>query len=131
MPLEHIHPAIDIKETAKNFTVEVNLPGVKEENIKLRVSPTSLEISAHQEEKTEKEKKDYIYRERHDLRYYRRLVMPQKIDPDNVCCEYKNGVLEITLPKVPEEKLREIPVKKLPKKSAKKEPESAASKKKE
>ena len=60
--------------------------------------------------KEKKEEEGYIYRERHSGRYYRAVSLPSTIDPDNAKASYKNGVLEIKMPKSEVKKKRSLEI---------------------
>lgn len=90
----------DIKDNGDSFTLEAELPGFNKEDIDLDVKDGILTISAeHKEEKDEKDDKgNYLRRER---RYgsFSRSFDVSGIDETAIGAAYKNGVLELTLPK--------------------------------
>jgi HSP20 family protein len=81
-------PLVDIVDTDGEIKVIVELPGVAKEDIKLRGTEEKLTISV-----------DVA-----DRKYYKEIDLPSKIDPKKAKTSYKNGVLEVTLAKVEEEK---------------------------
>ena len=95
----------DVSEQDDRFLLEAELPGFGKEDISIDVSEGVLTISAEHKEETEEDKKDYVYRER---RYgsYKRSFDLSGIDADAITGEYKNGVLEINLPKEKEEEAK-------------------------
>jgi HSP20 family protein len=89
----------DVQETDTDVIVTVELPGVTKEDIKLHVTSDRVEIKAEKKEEAEKEEEGYrAYRKRY-AGFYRQVPLPQQIEPDHAKATYKNGVLEITLPK--------------------------------
>lgn len=104
-------PAIDVSENDESYTVKADLPGIKKEDINVTVNDGILTISA--ETKTEDEKKEgdkVIRRERRYGKYSRSMSLGQQIDEDNVRAAYKDGVLELMLPKKAEAKRQKITV---------------------
>jgi len=91
----------EYKETDKEFIIEVELPGVEKDDIKLNVTDTGIEIKA--EKKQEKEEADdksgeYRYAGRY-AGFYQAFDVPDNADLENIDAEYKNGVLKIKIPK--------------------------------
>lgn len=91
----------DIVENKDNFVLSADLPGYNKEDIKIDIKDDMLTISAeHKEEKDEKDSKgNYIRRER-SYGSYQRSFDISNIDSEKINAEYKNGVLELTLPKL-------------------------------
>ena len=77
-------PLVDIVDTDSEIKVIVELPGVAKEEIKLSGTEDTLTISV----------------DNHQRKYYKEIEIPAKIDPKKAKSSYKNGVLEVTLPKV-------------------------------
>lgn len=90
----------DIRETENEYVLEADLPGFAREDIDLSIENGYLTISA--EHKTNNEEKDekgnYIRRERSYGSYSRRFDI-SGIDEETISASFKNGVLEVTLPK--------------------------------
>ena len=90
----------DIKDVGDKYVMESELPGFEKEDIKRDINGSYLTISA--EHKDSKEEKDdegkYIRRER-TFGSYKRSFDISDVDTDNISAEYKNGILEIGLPK--------------------------------
>jgi len=103
----YIAPPVDIFETDESLTVIADLPGVKREEVDIRVEDNILTI---------KGKAGYrpaapIIREEFSLRgYYRQFQLSDIVDQNKICAESKNGVLTITLPKAEKTKPRQIKV---------------------
>jgi HSP20 family protein len=104
-------PLTDIVEDKDNFTLHLDLPGVKKEDVKISFSDGQLTISG--ERKQEKETSDSKYHrvERVFGKYYRSFTLPSKIKEDKIEAEFKDGQLMITVPKAEEAKPKEIPIK--------------------
>jgi len=89
------------KETDKEFVVQVEIPGVDKEDIKLNVTDTGLEIKAEkksEKEKGEKNGEEYSYTKSY-AGFYQMFDVPENADLENIDASYKNGVLSIRLPK--------------------------------
>jgi HSP20 family protein len=98
-------PLVDIKETEKTFIIEADLPGFKKEDVTIDVAADTIEISAdHKEDKEEEQEKDgskYLRRERCAYKFFRQISLPSPIDTEKIESNYKDGTLELTLPKAP------------------------------
>ncbi len=103
-------PFADIMDTGKELKVTVELPGVERENIQINATETSLDIRAEVKHEEEEKRGDYVRKERSYRVFQRSFTLPVEVDPGKAKATYKNGVLEITLPKLKEEKKRSIKV---------------------
>ncbi len=99
VPAEYREPFIDVIETDKEVIATAEMPGLEKQDIKLNLTEDRLEISAETKHEEKKEEKGYVYRERRSGSYYRAISLPSPIDPDKSKASYKNGVLEIKMPK--------------------------------
>jgi HSP20 family protein len=92
-------PKVDVFEEDNAFEVHLSVPGMNKEDFKIDVSENHLTISG--ERKTSKEKKENNYRsiETNYGLFSRTFVLPDNIDVNKIEAEYKNGILELTLPK--------------------------------
>ncbi|MEW6146091.1 MAG: Hsp20/alpha crystallin family protein [Thermodesulfobacteriota bacterium] len=104
------HPYVDVYETEGGYVLKAELPGVNKEDIKIDVSNSTLTLKGEKkfEEKTEKDK--YVRIERSYGSFTRTFALSDKVDSENIKAAYKDGVLEITLPKKEEAKPKEIKV---------------------
>jgi HSP20 family protein len=99
VPAEYREPFIDVIETDKEVIATAEMPGLEKQDIKINVTEDRLEISAETKKEEKKEEKGYVYRERRSGSYYRAISLPSPVDPDKSKASYKNGVLEIKMPK--------------------------------
>lgn len=108
---ESFAPAIDLYEDENEYVVEAELPGLKQDEIKVSVEDDILTISG--EKKREKEvKKENLYRsERFYGKFERQIVLPQNTEKDNIKASYKNGVLKVVIPKKEEAKPKRVDIK--------------------
>ncbi len=99
IPAGSRQPFVDVIETDKEVVATAEMPGLEKQDIKINVSEDRLEISAETKHEEKKEEKGYVYRERRTGSYYRAIALPSPVDPDNSKASYKNGILEIKMPK--------------------------------
>jgi HSP20 family protein len=103
-------PALDVSEDKDNVYVRVELPGMRKEDIDVSLHNGSLSISG--ERKSEEEFKDAeVYRaERFFGRFQRTVTLPTQVAADKIKAQYKDGLLNVTLPKAEEAKPKHIDV---------------------
>jgi len=96
---------VTMKENENQFAVQAEVPGFKANDIKIGAEPRRLVIEGNSEEvsedKTEGETEKIIFSERRINRFCRAIDLPAEIDPAKVTANLKEGLLHITLPKVP------------------------------
>ncbi|MEM3616402.1 MAG: archaeal heat shock protein Hsp20 [Candidatus Bathyarchaeia archaeon] len=92
---EEREPLVDIVETDNEIHVVAELPGVEKEDIKLHGTEDTLTISVDTPQR----------------KYYKELTLPAKVNVKEAKTQYKNGVLEVTLPKIKEKKPKGEPLK--------------------
>ena len=99
VPGQQREPFIDVIESDKEIIATAEMPGLEKQDININVTEDRLEISAETKHEEKKEEKGYIYRERRSGSYYRAISLPSPVDPDKSKATYKNGVLEVKMPK--------------------------------
>jgi len=105
-------PTVNTREDEKAYHIEVDLPGVKKEDIHVDISDGVLTISGERKFKKETKEKDYYKVESSFGKFERSFRLPEDVNDEEIKAESKDGVLEITLPKVKkEEKKKKIEVK--------------------
>ena len=109
-------PSVDIREDEKAYVLEAELPGFCEKDVDVHVDKHVLKISSIAKAQKEEKKEDkngynYLIRERSCQNFERSFALPEGIDEDNITGEFKNGLLMLTLPKVPETQPKKIEVK--------------------
>ena len=75
------------------------LPSFEKPDININLTKDRLEVTAETKHEEKKEEEGYLYRERHSGKYYRSISLPSMVDSNNARATYKNGVLEIKIPK--------------------------------
>jgi HSP20 family protein len=91
---------IDVDENDKAFTVKADIPGVKKEDIQIDVDDDKVSLRAEvKQEKEEKKGGKVVYSERSYGMVSRSFTLPAHVDATGAKAEYKDGVLNLTLPK--------------------------------
>ena len=93
------------------YTIEVDLPGVKKEDINVSIEDNYLTVSAERKFDEKVQKGDYYLMESAYGKYTRSFYLPEDIDRDSIDARYENGRLIITFEKVASKKRRDIAVK--------------------
>jgi HSP20 family protein len=103
-------PPVDVYEDEHNVVLKIEVPGIDEKDIDVRVENNTLTV--HGERKLEKEEKEENFRrvERQYGTFVRSFTLPTTVDTDNVNANYDKGVLTITMPKRAEAKPKQIQV---------------------
>ena len=103
-------PAVDVYEDEHNVTLKIEVPGIEEKDIDVRIENNLLTV--HGERKFEKEEKEENYRriERQYGSFTRSFTLPNTVDTEKVNANYEKGVLNITLAKKAEAKPKQIKV---------------------
>ena len=103
---------VDVKEEPESYSLEAELPGVKQEDISLSVDHGVLTISAEVNAQKKEKHENYLYSERRSGHMERRFSL-DGIHEDGITAEYKDGILTVNLPKVkpePEKSARRIAI---------------------
>jgi HSP20 family protein len=103
-------PPVDVYEDEHNVTLKIEVPGIDEKDIDVRVENNILTV--HGERKFEKEEKEENFRrvERQYGSFTRTFTLPNTVDPEHVSANYDKGILKIALPKKAEAKPKQIKV---------------------
>lgn len=99
-------PAVNIKETAENYEVEVAAPGMTKKDFKVELDGNALTISSEKsDEKEEKEGENYSRKEFSYQSFQRTFTLPKGVvDVDKIQAKYENGLLHLLIPKKEEAK---------------------------
>ncbi len=103
-------PLVDIQETKDSILLKAELPGVKQEDIQVSIVGDTLTLKGERKRETEVKEDQYHRIERSYGSFQRSLVLPSVVDPSRVKATYRDGVLEIQLPKKEEAKPKAIKV---------------------
>ena len=103
-------PAVDIHETDDGFVVTADLPGIKKEDIEIDLKDSTLTIKGEKKFKEKAPKENYIRIERSYGKFIRSFSLPNNIDSEKIKATFKNGTLELGIPKKEETKPRQITI---------------------
>ncbi|HEX3103105.1 MAG TPA: Hsp20/alpha crystallin family protein [Terriglobales bacterium] len=103
-------PPVDVYEDEHNVTLKIEVPGIDEKDLDVRIENNTLTV--HGERKFEKEEKEENYRrvERQYGNFTRSFTLPNTVDPEQVQAQYEKGILKIQLAKKAEAKPKQIKV---------------------
>ena len=106
-------PSVDVNENDKQFTLEAELPGYTQDEVKVGVQKHVLTISSEKDSKNSqgKEGSKYLVRERCYRAFERSFILPEGIDEDSITADFENGILKVNLPKLPVVQPKKIEVK--------------------
>jgi len=106
-----IAPRLDVVERDNEFVVKAEMPGMKKDDIEVALENGVLTITAETKSETEEKEGDRVIRqERRYGKFLRSLRLGKEIDEKNVKASYKDGILELVLPKAEEVKPKKIAV---------------------
>lgn len=105
-----LSPSMDIYETPDEVVANVDLPGVKKEDIKINVVNNEVSISGEVTKENKVEEGNYVLQERSSGKFYRSFTVNTPIDSDKIKASFKDGVLELRLPKAEQAKPKEIQI---------------------
>lgn len=103
-------PWVDILETPDAHLIRMDLPGVSPEQVKVEVKDNALTVSGNREESHLEEGTVYCRQERFFGAFQRSFELPSNINTAAITADFKDGVLEIRLPKAEEAKPREVKI---------------------
>ena len=92
---------MDMAETEQAYTVKAEVPGVHKEDIKVSIDGNQVSISAEIKKEKETSNGGMLRSERYYGQQYRSFSLPQEVDDAKAEAKYKDGILELTLPKKP------------------------------
>jgi len=97
-------PAVNTREGKDAYHIELDLPGIKKEDVEISVDKNVLTIKGQREVRDEEEKDNYYRVESAYGTFSRSFTLPEKVDTENIRATGENGVVEITIPKLKVEK---------------------------
>jgi len=103
-------PAVDVYDAKDNLVVKADIPGLKKEDIDINIQNNTLVIKGEKKQEREEKEKDYVRTERFYGSFHRAITLPADVDAEKAKAEYKNGTLELILPKKEEAKPKQISV---------------------
>jgi HSP20 family protein len=94
-------PAVNVREEEKQYQIELAAPGMKKEDFSVKVENNVLVISAKSEASAEEKKDNYMRKEFSYRNFSRSFWLPESVDANAIQAGYVDGVLTLTLPKIP------------------------------
>ncbi len=104
------YPAVDIYEEDNGITLKAELPGMKKEDVHVEMNDGVITLKGERKMETDEKKNNYRRIERDYGSFHRSFTLPDTVDRDKIKAHYKEGILELTLPRAEEPKLKSIPV---------------------
>ena len=103
-------PRVDLSETDDLYRIDVDLPGMTRDDLKISYQDRQLTISGERREEHRDEDSEYVRVERSFGHFYRSFRLPKNVNADDIAAEYTNGVLTVTVPKAEESKPLQISI---------------------
>ena len=104
-------PAVDVYEEKDDVVIKAEIPGLSKEDISVQVTNSTLTIKGDKKREQEVKEDDYYRCERSFGSFTRAVALPCEVKADQVKASFKNGVLEIRMPKTEEAKKKAVTVK--------------------
>lgn len=104
-------PAMDVAENDKRLVLEIELPGMSEKDVTVRVDDHSIVVEGEKKEQRQGEEGEYRWRESHYGSFYRRMSLPPGVDAEHIDARMRNGILRVSLPKLEQAQAKRIQVK--------------------
>ena len=104
------HPAVDVLESKDSYLIRAEVPGMKKEDIHVEVKDGTLVLSGESKSEKPAEGVEYRHVERISAKFYRSFALPETVKQDGIDAKYKDGILEIRVPKAEQSKPRQIEI---------------------
>lgn len=105
-------PVVDIREDEKGYLLEAELPGLSEKDVEVKVEDNLLSLSSVKKEENEEKRDNFIMKERRERSFARSFVLPKDADKEKIEAHFSNGVLSLSIPRVPKEEPKTIKINK-------------------
>ncbi|HEY9800539.1 MAG TPA: Hsp20/alpha crystallin family protein [Leptolyngbyaceae cyanobacterium] len=103
-------PAAELHETAEAIHVKLEIPGIEAKDVDLQVTDKAVYISGERKSEAKTEEKGVVRSEFQYGKFQRVIPLPARIQNTNVKAEYKDGILNLTLPKAESEKNKVVKI---------------------
>jgi len=104
-------PAIDVAEEKDSFLVKADLPGLSKDDVSVTLQDNYLTVKGEKKHETETKEANYYRRERVAGSFSRTIELPSTVDAKKIDAQFKDGVLQLRLPKTEEAKPKQIEIK--------------------
>jgi len=105
------NPAVDVEEREQEFVVRVELPGVAKDDVHITTRENILTLRGEKKQQKETKESNYHRMERSYGSFQRSFTLPGSVKNDRIEASFKDGILEVVVPKAEEAKARAIEVK--------------------
>lgn len=103
-------PSLEVKEDANQFLLHLDVPGMERKDLDIAVTGNTLTVKGERKAEETQKGKSCFYSERRYGSFQRSVELPVEVDADKVAAHYKDGVLELVLPKSEKAKPKQIKV---------------------
>ncbi|ADV84699.1 Hsp20/alpha crystallin family protein [Terriglobus saanensis] len=103
-------PPVDIYEDPQKLALRIEVPGIRPEDVDIRVENTTLTVRGERKFATEDKEENFHRVERRYGSFVRSFTLPQTLDTEQIKANYEHGVLTLELPKKPEAKPKQIKI---------------------
>ena len=103
-------PSVDVSETADNFEVRAELPGVSKDDLHVSVKDNLLTLSGEKRQENVDDTQNYRRVERRYGNFQRKFALPPEVETDDIKAEFSDGVLTLSIPKPEAAKPTEVPI---------------------
>jgi len=97
-----INPKVNIIENDKEYRIELAAPGLSKEDMKIDLNDNLLTLSSEKQDVKEESNDEYWKREFGYSSFKRSFTIPETVNTDTITAEYRNGILDVHIPKKPE-----------------------------
>ena len=108
--MEDISPSVDIFEEKGEMVIKAEMPGMSKDDVNVSITENTVTISGEKKQEEKVEKKDYYRVERSYGSFCRSFRLPENVNSDKVKASFKEGVLEVRIPKTKEGKQKKVEI---------------------
>ncbi|MCB1057070.1 MAG: Hsp20/alpha crystallin family protein [Acidobacteria bacterium] len=103
-------PPVDIRETEDAYLVNAELPGMKKEDVQITLENNVLTVGGERRFEGDEKDQGFHRRERAYGKFLRSFALPKRVDSEKIAAKFRDGVLEISVPKMAEARPRQITI---------------------
>ena len=92
-------PAMDVEETDKEYLIKADLPAIPKDDVKIRIEEGVLTVEGERKQEKEEKGRKFHRIERSYGKFVRRMALPTDVDQQQIVADFKEGVLQVRLPK--------------------------------
>ena len=104
------NPAVDLYEKGDHFVIKAELPGVDKKDISIDLKDRVLTLSGERSYENEVKEENYYRKERSYGKFQRAFTLPSDVDSDKIKAEFKDGLLQIEVPKPEQQKPKQVTI---------------------